>query len=51
MLGIEAEITESTARATERDLVEPGDRVRVRTGRDLYLGGRIGFAISPVALG
>ncbi|WP_375427270.1 hypothetical protein [uncultured Sphingomonas sp.] len=40
-----------TAEATERDLDVAGDRIRLRAGRDLYLGGRVGFLISPVAMG
>lgn len=50
MLGIEGEITGSTARKTQTDLLVAGDSYRTKAGRDLYVGGRIGVAIAPGTL-
>jgi outer membrane immunogenic protein len=50
VLGIEGEITDSSAKATQRGLIVAGDRARVTAGRDLYVGGRVGFVLSPVAI-
>jgi outer membrane immunogenic protein len=42
VFGIEAEATDSTANERVAGFALPGDELRVRAGRDLYVGGRIG---------
>lgn len=42
--GIEGEYTDSTTKARGSDLLVTGDRTELRTGRDLYVGGRLGVA-------
>jgi outer membrane immunogenic protein len=50
VLGIEGEATGSTNKDTTSGIVAAGDRFRISAGRDLYVGGRIGFAAGPRAL-
>jgi len=50
VLGVEGEITGSTAKTTQLGLLTPGDSYRTKAGRDLYAGGRIGFAVAPATL-
>lgn len=50
VLGIDGEITGATTRGVDTSVVVPGDRFRVKAGRDLYVGGRLGYVISPQAL-
>ncbi|WP_238929709.1 outer membrane protein [Sphingopyxis terrae] len=50
ILGIETEISDSTAEENVSDVVVPGDRASLVTGRDLYVGARIGFAASDNVL-
>ena len=50
IVGVEAEATGATTAARTRNLLVPGDRLRVGAGRDLYAGARVGYAISPVAM-
>lgn len=45
IFGIEAEATESSADQDVTGFAIPGDTLRVRAGRDLYVGGRAGFAV------
>lgn len=48
-LGVDAELTGSTGKSA----IDAGagfDITRVRTGRDLYLGTRLGYALSPATL-
>ncbi len=49
--GIEGEITGTTVDTRTDNLLVAGDRFRLDGGRDLYAGGRVGLAISPLALG
>jgi len=51
LLGVEAEIGGSTTDTRTDDLIVAGDRLRLDAGRDLYVGGRVGFPISDLALG
>lgn len=50
VLGVEGEITGSTARRTENNVLVAGDSARLSTGRDLYVGGRVGFTVGGKAL-
>jgi outer membrane immunogenic protein len=50
VLGVEGEVTGSTNKDTTNGLIVAGDRFRVSAGRDLYVGGRLGFAAGPRAL-
>lgn len=47
VLGVEGEITGSTVKTRTNNLLTAGDNVRVKAGRDLYAGARVGFVISP----
>lgn len=43
VFGVEGEVTGSTNRERAENVFTPGDAFRVRAGRDLYVGGRVGF--------
>ncbi len=45
--GFEGEFTDSTTRARDTAIAVPADSLNVRAARDLYIGGRIGFAVAP----
>lgn len=49
-LGAEGEFTESSIKGEQGNLLVPGDSARVKLGRDLYVGGRVGFPVSPETL-
>ncbi|MCK9544294.1 MAG: outer membrane beta-barrel protein [Novosphingobium sp.] len=48
-LGAEAEITDSTAK-WKRDAGEAFNLGRVSAGRDIYVGGKLGYVIGPEAM-
>lgn len=50
VLGFEGEATGATTKQTSPNVLAVGDQLRVKAGRDLYVGGRIGFAVGPRAL-
>jgi outer membrane immunogenic protein len=51
VLGAEAELTESTDKeCLPVGTFAPGDRFCARSGRDIYVGGRIGFTVAPRTL-
>ncbi|MCW3847137.1 outer membrane beta-barrel protein [Sphingomonas sp. LB-2] len=50
VLGFEGEATGSTTRQRATSVIVPGDSFRVKAGRDLYVGGRVGFTVGPRAL-
>src|SRR5205085_9841869 len=50
IFGIEAEATDSTADRTVTGVAIAGDSLRVRSGRDLYVGGRAGVGIGSNSL-
>lgn len=50
VLGAEGEITDSTTRARSYNALTAGDRLSINAGRDLYVGGRVGYVISPLAM-
>lgn len=50
VVGIEAELADSTAKKTLTDVIEAGDEFSIAASRDLYVGARIGFAASSNVL-
>jgi outer membrane immunogenic protein len=50
VFGIEGEITGASTRDTAEGVLVAGDRLRVSAGRDLYVGGRVGFVAGSRAL-
>lgn len=48
--GPEVELTGASTDTRGDGLVASGDRLTIDAGRDLYVGGRIGFAVTPRAL-
>ena len=50
IFGVEAEASDSTADRTVSGAVIAGDSLRVRAGRDLYVGGRVGFGVGSNSL-
>ena len=46
VVGIEAELADSTAKETVTDILEAGDEASIAASRDLYVGARVGFAAS-----
>jgi outer membrane immunogenic protein len=50
ILGVEGEVTGSTTDTRADALLVAGDRLVVDAGRDLYVGGRVGLAVSPNAM-
>ncbi len=49
-LGAEAELTDSTVRQRDTITGEGGGNFRTELGRDLYLGVRAGYVLSPAAM-
>lgn len=50
VFGVEAEATESTVDECIDNFAVAGDELCVEAGRDLYVGGRVGAAVSPNVL-
>jgi len=50
VIGAEGELTGSTTDTRASNLVAPGDRFRVGMGRDVYLGGRVGFPLNATTM-
>lgn len=50
VLGIEGEATGSTTDTRATGLLVPNDVTTLDAGRDLYVGGRVGALLSPVAM-
>ena len=50
VIGFEGEATGATTKERATSVVVPGDNFRVSAGRDLYVGGRVGFTVGPRAL-
>ena len=50
VFGIEAEATDSTGNERVAGVALPGDELRVRAGRDLYIGGRAGAVVGGSTL-
>jgi outer membrane immunogenic protein len=49
-IGIEAELNDSTVRESATDVDVVGDELTIGAGRDIYIGGRLGFAAGPRTL-
>lgn len=50
VFGIEGEATDSTSDERRSGFLVTGDELRVRAGRDLYVGGRVGAAVGTSTL-
>jgi len=50
VIGFEGEATGATTKQRATGVIVPGDNFRVSAGRDLYVGGRIGFTVGQRAL-
>lgn len=50
VIGAEAELTGSTTDTRADSLLAAGDRLKLDAGRDIYVGGRVGYVISPAAM-
>jgi outer membrane immunogenic protein len=50
VVGIEGEITGSTGKSRQTGLIAANDVYTQKADRDLYVGGRIGFAVAPSTL-
>jgi outer membrane immunogenic protein len=50
VLGAEGEVSDSTDRECLDSAFAPGDRFCSSSGRNLYVGGRIGFTVAPRTL-
>ena len=50
VFGIEGEITGASTKDTANGVLVAGDRLRASAGRDLYVGGRVGFVAGNRAL-
>ena len=50
VIGVEAEISGSTTKEEVGDVFDEGDRLRLASGRDLYIGARLGARLAPSAL-
>jgi len=50
VLGVEGEVTGSTAKSRQSGLIAAGDSFTQKADRDLYAGARIGFAVAPSTL-
>ena len=48
--GIEGEFADSEVKGTANDLITTGDSFRLNTDRDLYIGARVGFTVTPSTL-
>ncbi|MDB5712636.1 MAG: porin family protein [Sphingomonadales bacterium] len=50
ILGIEGEATDSTNKLRGNSVFVAGDSDRIKAGRDLYIGARLGYAVAPATL-
>lgn len=50
VVGIESELTTSGGSAGWDDVAVAGDHLRVEVSRDIYVGGRLGYAVAPQLL-
>lgn len=47
IIGIEGEFADSDVNGSATDLITTGDSFRLNTDRDLYIGARVGVAVTP----
>jgi outer membrane immunogenic protein len=50
IIGVEAELTGSTTDTRANNLLAAGDELRIDAGRDIYVGGRLGFLAGDRAM-
>ena len=50
VVGAEGELTGSTTDTRADNIAVAGDRFRVGMGRDVYVGGRVGFPLNPATM-
>lgn len=50
VVGIEAELADSTAKEKATDILEAGDEASIAASRDLYVGARVGFGVGSNVL-
>jgi outer membrane immunogenic protein len=50
ILGVEGEASTSTNKIRDYDTIVAGDSSRIKAGRDLYIGARLGYAVAPATL-
>ncbi len=50
VIGIEGEVTGATTKETATSLFVAGDSLRLKAGRDLFIGARLGFRATPAVL-
>ena len=50
VIGADAELTGSTTDTRANSLIAPGDTFKIDAGRDIYVGGKLGYAVSPKAM-
>lgn len=50
ILGVEGEVSDSTNKLRANDVFVNGDSTRIKAGRDLYIGARLGYAVAPATL-
>jgi len=50
LVGLEAEISDSSANVTETDLLVTGDSAKLTADRDIYIGARLGAKVAPRTL-
>ena len=50
VVGVEGEAAGSTGKLIGHDVGIPGDSLRLKADRDLYIGGRLGFTAGPKTL-
>lgn len=50
VFGVEGEVTGATTKQVETGVLIANDSLRVKAGRDLYVGGRVGYVVGNRAL-
>lgn len=50
VVGVEAELADSTAKESVTDILEAGDEASIAASRDLYVGARVGFGVGSNVL-
>lgn len=50
IVGVEAEVSDSSTKQRAFDLLVLGDSAKLSAGRDLYIGARAGFVVNPTLM-